>query len=82
MPLNNQLAPVRRDWSFMAFNGLPHGAGVLFEEATLDERIGPEAVALLIEPEPDELLAKNTLDLNLKTGIAATAYPPLCSDHR
>src|ERR1019366_10086348 len=77
MPLNNQLAPVRRDWSFMAFNGLPHGAGVLFEEVTLDKRIGPEAVALLIEPEPDELLAKRSLDLNLKAGIASTAYGPV-----
>lgn len=77
MPFNNQLAPERRDGSFMAFNGIPHGAGVLFEEVTLDERIGPEAVALLIEPEPDELLAKRTLDLNLKAGIAATAYGPI-----
>ena len=77
MPLNNQLAPERRDWSFMAFSGLPSGSGVLFEEVTLDERIGPEAVALLIEPEPDELLAKRRLDLNLKAGIAATAYGPV-----
>ena len=77
MPLNNQLAPERLDWSFMAFSGLPREAGVLFEEVTLDERIGPEAVALLIEPEPDELLAKRTLDLNLKAGIAATAYGPV-----
>lgn len=77
MPLNNQLAPERRDWSVMAFNGLPPGSGVLFEEVTLDKRIGPEAVALLIEPEPDELLAKRSLDLNLKAGIAATAYGPV-----
>lgn len=77
MPHNNQLSPEGRDWSFMAFNGVPNGAGVLFEEVTLDERIGPEAVALLIEPEPDELLAKRTLDLNLKAGIAATDYGPV-----
>lgn len=61
----------------MAFKGLPPGSGVLFEEVTLDERIGPEAVALLIEPEPGELLAKKKLDLNLKAGIAATAYGPV-----
>jgi hypothetical protein len=77
MPLDNQLAPECRDWSFMAFSGLPSGSGVLFEEVTLDERIGPEAVALLIEPEPDELLAKTRLDLNLKAGIAATVYGPV-----
>jgi hypothetical protein len=75
--LNNQLAPKRRDWSFMAFSRVPPGAGVLFEEVTLDERIGSEAVALLIEPEPVELLAKRRLDLNLKAGIAATEYGPV-----
>src|SRR2546428_12153668 len=63
MRVNNQLAPERRDWSFIAFKGLPAGAGVLFEEVTLDEGIGPEAVALLIEPELDELLGKTSLDL-------------------
>jgi len=77
MPLNNQLSPLRRDWSVMAFKDLPPGSGVLFEEVTLDERIGPEAVALLIDPETDELLAKRHLDLNLKAGIAATAYGPV-----
>jgi hypothetical protein len=77
MPLNNQLAPERRDWSVMAFNGLPPGSGVLFEEVTFDERIGPEAVALLIEPESDKLLAKKSLDLTLKAGIAGTAYGPV-----
>jgi hypothetical protein len=77
MPLNNQLAPERHDWSLMAFSGLPSGSGVLFEEVTLDERIGPEAVALLIQPEPDELLAKRTLDLNLRAGVAATAHGPV-----
>lgn len=77
MLLDNQLAPERRDWSFMVFSGLPCGSGVLFEEVTLDERIGPEAAALLIQPEPDELLAKGRLDLNLKAGIAATAYGPV-----
>ncbi len=61
----------------MTFNGLPSGSGVLFEEVTLDERIGSEAVALLIDPEPNELLAKRRLDLNLKAGIAATAYGPV-----
>ncbi len=48
MPLNNQIVPERHDWSCMVFNGLPPGSGILFEEATLDERIGAEAVALLI----------------------------------
>lgn len=57
--------------------GLAAGAGVLFEEVTLDEGIGPEAVALLIEPEPDELLGKTSLDLNLKAGIAPTVYGPI-----
>jgi hypothetical protein len=79
MPLNNQIAPERRDWSYMVFNGLPTGSGILFEEVTLDKRIGPEAVALLIDPEPDDLLANVSLSLNLhlKTGIAATAYGPV-----
>ena len=45
MPLNNQLAPECRDWSGIVFSGLAPTAGVLFEEVTLDERIGPEAVA-------------------------------------
>src|ERR1035441_3121561 len=61
----------------MACSALPSGSGVLFEEVTLDERIGPEAVALLIEPEPDELLGKRRLDLNLKAGVAGTAYGPV-----
>jgi hypothetical protein len=61
----------------VAFRDLPPGSAVLFEEVTLDGRIGPEAVALLIEPEPDELLARRSLDLNLKGGIAATAYGPV-----
>jgi hypothetical protein len=77
MLINNQLGAERRDWSGMAFSGLPPGSGVLFEEVTLDEHIGPEAVALLIEPEPNELVAKGTLDLNLKAGIAATTYGPV-----
>jgi len=77
VPLNNQLSPERRDWSFMTFSGLPSGSGVLFEEGTLDERIGREAVALLIEPKRDELLAKTRLDLNLTAGIAATACGPV-----
>lgn len=77
MPINNQLAPERRDWTYMAFSGLPTDSGVLFEEVALDERIGPEAVALLIDPEPDELLAQLSLSLNLKAGIAATAYGPI-----
>ncbi len=77
MPLNNQLSAERRDGSFMVFSSLPSGSGILFEEVTLDESVGPEAVALLIEPEPGELLAKRRLDLNLKAGIAATAYGPV-----
>lgn len=77
MPLNNQLAPERRDWGGMAFSSLPPGSGILFEEVTLDERIGPEVVALLIDPEPDELLAKASLNLNLKAGIASTEYGPI-----
>jgi hypothetical protein len=77
MPVNNQLAAERRDWSGMVFSSLPPGSGVLFEEVTLDERIGSEAVALLIDPEPDELVAKANPILNLKAGIAATAYGPV-----
>jgi len=77
MSLNNRLSPERCDWSFLAFNGLPPGSGVLFEEITLDQRIGPEAVALLIDPEADEMVLKGTLDLNLKTGIVATSYGPV-----
>jgi hypothetical protein len=77
MPLNNQLAPECRDWSGIVFSGLPPASGVLFEEVTLDERIGPEAVALLIDPKPAELLAKVSVQLNLKAGIAATAYGPV-----
>jgi hypothetical protein len=53
------------------------GSGVLFEEVTLVERIGPEAVALLIDPEPGELLAREPFTLNLKPGIAATNYGPV-----
>jgi hypothetical protein len=77
MPLNNQLAPECRDWSGIVFSGLRPASGVLFEEVTLDERIGPEAVALLIDPKPAELLAKVSVQLNLKAGIAATAYGPV-----
>ena len=77
MSLHNGLAPKRRDWSGMIFNGMPAGSGVLFEEVTLDSGIGPEAVALLIDPEPDKLLAQPSLKLNLKSGIAATDYGPV-----
>ena len=77
MPVNNQLAPERRDWSGMIFSDRPPGSGVLFEMVTLDERIGPEVVALLLDPEPDELLAKASLNLNLKAGIASTAFGPI-----
>jgi hypothetical protein len=77
MALNNRLSPQRRDWSALAFNGLPPGSGVLFEEVTLDQRIGSEAVALLIDPEADQMVLKGTLDLNLKTGIVATSYGPV-----
>jgi hypothetical protein len=37
---------------------------VPLEEVTLDERIGPEIVAVLIDREPDELRAKKRLVLN------------------
>jgi hypothetical protein len=77
MLINNQIAPEGRDWSYLMFDGLPPGPGVLFEEVTLDERIGAEAVALLIDPKPDDLLASLRLNLNLKAGIAATAYGPV-----
>ncbi len=77
MRLDNQLAPARRDWSTITFNGLRSGSGVLFEEVTLEERIGPEAVALLIDPEPNELLTGATLDLNLKAGTTETPYGPV-----
>jgi hypothetical protein len=77
MALNNRLSLERRDWRALAFNGLPPGSGVLFEEVTLDPRIGPEAVALLIDPAADEMVLKGTLDLNLKTGIVATSYGPV-----
>jgi hypothetical protein len=77
MPLNNQLEPEHRDWSYMAFDSPPPGPGVLFEEVTLDERIGAEAVALLMGPEPDDLVANQSLNLNLKAGIAMTAYGPV-----
>jgi hypothetical protein len=77
MPINNQLAPEHRDWSYMGFNVRPPGSGVLFEEVTLDERIGAEAVALLMDPEPDDLFSNASLNLNLKAGIAKTAYGPV-----
>jgi hypothetical protein len=77
MPLSNHLAPVRLDWSGMTFTGLGSGSGILFDEVTLEARIGPEVVALLIDPEPDELLTKPELDLNLKAGIAQTPYGPI-----
>ncbi len=64
-------------WSGIVFSGLPPASGVLFEEVTFDERIGPEAVALLIDTKPAELLAKVSAQLNLKAGIAATAYGPV-----
>jgi hypothetical protein len=77
MTLNNQIGPERLDSIWMGFNGLPSGPGVLFEEVTLDERIGAESVALLIDPEPYELLTRVNLNLKLKAGIAATAYGPV-----
>jgi hypothetical protein len=77
MALCNQLAPVRRDWSDITFTGLRSGSGVFFEEVTLEARIGPEVVALLIDPEPDELLTKTKLDFNLKAGTAPTLYGPI-----
>jgi hypothetical protein len=77
MALNNQLAREDCTWSGMVFSSLPPGSGVVFEEITINKRVGPEAVALLIDPEADELLAKTNLNLNLKAGIAATAYGPV-----
>jgi hypothetical protein len=61
----------------MGFSRPSPDPGVFFEEVTLDERIGREAVALLIDPEPSELLARASLNLNLKAGIAETAYGPV-----
>ncbi len=77
MLFDNQLTSGPRDWSNITFSGLRSGSGVLFEEVMLEARIGPEAVALLIDPNPDELLKKTKLDLNLKTGIVDTAYGPV-----
>jgi len=77
MPLNNRLGPKRQEWSGKVFSGLPPTPAVLFEEVTLDERIGPGAVALLIDPKPAELLAKVSVTLKLKAGIVATAYGPV-----
>jgi hypothetical protein len=34
-------------------------------------------VALLIDPQPDEILGRKRLDLNLKAGIAATDHGPV-----
>lgn len=77
MPVNNRIAPLRRDWSNIALALQPHGSGVLFEQMTLDERIGPEAVLLLIETAPEELMEKQKLMLELKAGVAATNYGPI-----
>jgi hypothetical protein len=77
MRVNNRFSPKRRDWSAFEFSGLQDGCGVLFEEMTLDERIGPEAVALLIGSEPDEVAAKTSLDFGLKAGIAPTPHGPV-----
>lgn len=75
MRLHNQIS--HRDWSDTTLAGLPAGSGVLFDELTLDQRVGPEVVAVLIDPEPDELRAKKRLTLNLKAGIASTAHGPV-----
>ena len=61
----------------MVFDGLQPGRGVLFEELSLNDRIGPEAVALMIEDDPSSLLAKRRLNLNLKAGIAETVFGPV-----
>jgi len=66
MLLDNQLAAGRRDWSTITFTGLRSGSGVLFEEVTLEARIGP-----------DKLLTRAELDLNLKAGTAETPYGPV-----
>ena len=77
MRLQNKITPKLRDWTGIALSGLPNGSGVLFEEVTLDQCIGREVVAVLIDPEADELRAKKRLMLNLKAGIAATAHGPV-----
>jgi hypothetical protein len=77
MLFNNQISPCRKDWTNISLAIRPQGAGALFEEMTLDERIGPEAVALLIDTAPEELLAKRTLTIELKAGIASTKYGPV-----
>lgn len=77
MPVNNQISPRRRDWANISPAIGPQGAGALFEEMTLDERIGPEAVVLLIDTAPEELLAKRSLTIELKAGIASTKHGPV-----
>jgi hypothetical protein len=77
MPVDNRIAPQRRDWSNISLAIRPQGAGAVFEELTLDERIGPEAVLLLIETAPEELLGRRKLMLELKAGVAATDYGPI-----
>ena len=75
--LNNNLGSKLHTLPHLSFSGLPAGAGVLFEEAVLHPSVGPEAVALLIDPEPEPLLLKDSLDLRLKAGVASTNHGPV-----
>lgn len=68
---------MRRDWTNISLAIQPLGSGALFEELTLDDQIGPEAVLLLIETAPDELLARRKLTIELKAGIASTPHGPV-----
>jgi len=77
MPVQNQISPRRRDWSNISLASRPQGVGALFEKIELDKRIGPEDVVLLIDPRPEELLARRTLIIELKAGIASTNFGPV-----
>lgn len=75
--LNNELGSKLRTLPHFSLSELPAGAGVLFEEVALHPSVGREAVALLIDPEPEPLLLGSTLDLRLKAGLASTKYGPV-----
>jgi hypothetical protein len=65
------------DWSWISVHGLPAGSGVLFEEMELDPRIGPEVVAILIDPEPGTVFRGGERKLHLHSGIASTRCGPV-----
>jgi len=67
----------RRDWTQMAFAQPFKEAGATFEELCFDEQVGREAVLLLVDTAPEELLAQRTLTIELKAGIASTEYGPV-----